>query len=465
MTTLNDIYPTDDVDDVLDTWVRELMGSTFRSEFKNVETLSATRVLLDADTPIQRFNCNGADRIAKMPTADAINNHPYLVVNSTSSGSWTLTVQDSAGIITLATLSPSGFVLLMPDGAGGYFVINRNVAGVAGKNILPNGGFSVAQRGAGPFTSATTFVNNDDTYLLDGCIFLANGSDTCDVSQVADNDFVSGYKIRLDVETANRRFGILLPVEKKDIQDIRKSGKASFQFKVKRTGTSMSNVRAYLLAWNSTADVITSDVISSWGSAGADPTFATNWTAENTASNLAVGTTVTKYEIGNISVDTSGVTNLAVLLIVDDTDATVGDYLEFGDIKLEEGEFCTPFVNPLYDETLLRCRRHFEAVTHASGQNSMAGLADSTSVMICFFNYKVTKRIAAHTYSYSALSDFTIRYAGGATTVVTATTIVGNNTEGATLTFTGTGTPLTAGQALQLRAANANAVLYFSSEL
>lgn len=130
MTTLNDIYPTDDVDDVLDTWVRELMGSTLRSEFKNVETLSATRVLLDADTPIQRFNCNGADRIAKMPTADAINNHPYLVVNSTSSGSWTLTVQDSAGIITLATLSPSGFVLLMPDGAGGYFVINRNVGGL-----------------------------------------------------------------------------------------------------------------------------------------------------------------------------------------------------------------------------------------------------------------------------------------------------------------------------------------------
>ena len=148
-------------------------------------------------------------------------------------------------------------------------------------NVLANGGFRVAQRGAGPFNSTTAPANNDDTYLLDGCILLSDGNDIVDVSQVADTDFVSGYKIRLDVETANKRFGVLLPVENRNIQEIRKSGKASVQFKVKCTGTSMSNVRAYLLAWNSTADTITSDVISAWGSAGADPTFAGNWTAEN----------------------------------------------------------------------------------------------------------------------------------------------------------------------------------------
>lgn len=125
MTTLNDIYPTDDVDDVLDTWVRELMGSTFRSEFKNTETLSATRVLLDADMPIQRFNCNGADRIANMPTADAVNNHPYLVVNSTSSGNYKLTMQDNSGTVTLGVFFPGDWGLFLPDGNGGYFVVNR----------------------------------------------------------------------------------------------------------------------------------------------------------------------------------------------------------------------------------------------------------------------------------------------------------------------------------------------------
>lgn len=125
MTTLNDIYPTDDVDDVLDTWVRELMGSTFRSEFKNTETLSGTRVLLDADTPIQRFNCNGADRIAKMPTADAVNNHPYLVINSTSSGTWKLTLQNNGATVTYAALNPSEYILMFPDGNGGYLPVNH----------------------------------------------------------------------------------------------------------------------------------------------------------------------------------------------------------------------------------------------------------------------------------------------------------------------------------------------------
>lgn len=125
MTTLNDKYPTDDIDDVLDVWIRALISSTLLSDYSNTESLSATRVLLDADTPIQRFNCNGADRIAKMPTADAVNNHPYLVVNSTSSGTYKLTLQNNGGTVTLIALNPSEFAFLLPDGNGGYLVINK----------------------------------------------------------------------------------------------------------------------------------------------------------------------------------------------------------------------------------------------------------------------------------------------------------------------------------------------------
>lgn len=356
--------------------------------------------------------------------------------------------------------------LVIARGGVNYSILGSQLGGGTNPNVLINGGMRVAQRGAGPFTSASLFVNNDDTYLIDGSVFLADGADTCDVSQVADTDFVSGYKIRLDVETANRRFGILLPVENRDIQTIRKTGTASLQFKVKCTGTSMSNVRAYLLAWNSTADTITSDVISAWGSAGADPTFVANWTAENTASNLAITTTIATHQIQNITVDTANVTNLAVLIIVDDTDATVGDFLEIGDVKLEHGSSCTDYVNPSYDDELSRCRRLFESVTMSTGQSIAAGLADSTSVGLCFYNYKVQKRIAAHTFSYgSVIGDFTIRYTGSAVTTATALTMAANGREGATLSVTGTGTPLTGGQAVQLRAANANAVMYFSSEL
>ena len=125
MTTLNDIYPTDDVDDVLDTWVRELMGSTFRSEFKNVETLSATRVLLDVDTPIQRFDCNGADRIAKMPASNTVDNHPYLIKNETVLANYNLTIQNSSGSNTYCVLPRGEFALIFPDGSGDWVVLNR----------------------------------------------------------------------------------------------------------------------------------------------------------------------------------------------------------------------------------------------------------------------------------------------------------------------------------------------------
>lgn len=124
MTTLNDLYPTDDVDDVLDDWVRELLGSSLRSEYKNSESLSTTRLLLDADTPIQRFDCNGANRIVNMPVGDAVNNHPFLVFNSTSSGSYLLIVKDNGDTTTLITLDPGRGVFLLPDGDGEYIVVN-----------------------------------------------------------------------------------------------------------------------------------------------------------------------------------------------------------------------------------------------------------------------------------------------------------------------------------------------------
>lgn len=123
MSDLNDFNRVNDDDDVMAEDVNKLIAASFRSEFKNIETLSATRTLLDVDTPIQSFDCDGADRIVKMPTANTVENHPFLIVNSTSSGSWTLTVQNNAGTETLAFLSPTEAVFLLPDGDGEYIPI------------------------------------------------------------------------------------------------------------------------------------------------------------------------------------------------------------------------------------------------------------------------------------------------------------------------------------------------------
>lgn len=125
MTTLNDKYPTDDVNDVLDDWVRALISSTFYSDYMNLETLSATRALLDADTPIQRFNCNGADRIARLPASNSVTNHPFLIKNETAIGHYNLTLTNSGGSNTLCVLPPGESVFVLPDGSGVWTVINR----------------------------------------------------------------------------------------------------------------------------------------------------------------------------------------------------------------------------------------------------------------------------------------------------------------------------------------------------
>lgn len=304
-------------------------------------------------------------------------------------------------------------------------------------NLLINGGFRVASRGAGPFTNATLWKNDDDSYQLDGCIFLANGSNTCDISQVADADFVSGYKIRLNTKTANRRFGILLPIESQDIQGIRKSGKASVQFKVKCTGVSMSNVRAYLLSWNSTADAITSDVISAWNAAGADPSFVANWTAENAATNIAITTSTALQKIENIAVDTAGVTNLALLLMLDDTDATVGDYLEFGDVKIENGIACTDYVSRPIEQDINMCAR-FLPYFNGTGATNPLGFGNAISTTLTFHNffYCTPSRIPCTGLIVESLVPWKV--SNGVGTGVAVTAITWNNSSLTTTNLSGT---------------------------
>lgn len=119
MADLNDFNYTDDLDDVLAIYVNNLLASTMRSEYKNVETLSADKTLTDADTPIQRLNCNGAARIVKVPTEDAVENHPFFIVNSSASA-YSITLKSNDAATILATVTQGESVLVMPDGNGTY---------------------------------------------------------------------------------------------------------------------------------------------------------------------------------------------------------------------------------------------------------------------------------------------------------------------------------------------------------
>ncbi len=135
MTTLNAFNKVDNTTSVLAAHINDLIASTLRSEYSNVETLSGTRTLLDVDTPIQRFDCNGTNRIVLCPTANTDDNHPFLLVNA-SDGGETLTVKNNAGSVTLVTLTEGRAVLILPDGAGAYVVASGGVQSiVAGSGV------------------------------------------------------------------------------------------------------------------------------------------------------------------------------------------------------------------------------------------------------------------------------------------------------------------------------------------
>ncbi len=230
------------------------------------------------------------------------------------------------------------------------------------RNALINSSFQVNQHAVATYTSATTPANSDDTYLLDQWILLSDGNDIVDVSQEATVIPTGGSNsIKFDVETINKKFGIVQIIENKDA--IKYAGKyASLQFKAyTTTGHALRNVRAAVLSWNSTADTVTSDVIAAWGNEGTNPTWATNWTAENTAANLVlVANTWTTYKIENIYVDTASMTNLAVVIWVDDTDGTTEDLLYITDVQLNAGSVCLPYMPRCYMEDLKLCSRFYQ---------------------------------------------------------------------------------------------------------
>jgi len=238
-------------------------------------------------------------------------------------------------------------------------------------NILINGGMMVSQRGT-TFDSTTTPTNNNDTYLIDRWVLLSQGNDIIDVTQSTDAPTGALNSISLDVETANKKFGILQIIEQKNcigvIGDV-----VSLSFHAKTTGSSIGNVKAAVLSWDSTSDTVISDVVQTWGADGVTPTWTTNWTAENTPANLSVTNSWSEYKIENIAIDTASAANIAVFFWSDDLTTTLTDTLLISQAKLEKGSKATPFIGHSVGQELVLCQRYFEKSWNIDNAPGTAG--------------------------------------------------------------------------------------------
>ena len=227
------------------------------------------------------------------------------------------------------------------------------------KNLLINGGMNISQRGTS-FTSVTTPANNDDTFLIDRWLLLSDGNDIVDVTQSTERPTTLFAKsIALDVETANKKFGIFQPLEFLDSEYVIGS-EVIFSFYAKVSAiTKLDNIKAGIVSWASTADTITSDIVSAWNAEGANPTLAVNWTFENTPANLSVTTSWARYTV-TATIDTVATTNIGVFIWSDVTDTTLGDFLYITGCKLEVGAIATPFEFRSHAQELVLCQRYYQ---------------------------------------------------------------------------------------------------------
>jgi hypothetical protein len=268
-------------------------------------------------------------------------------------------------------------------------------SGFGFRNLIINGDFRVAQRDTS-FTS-TGSANNDDTYNLDRWTILSDGNDAVDITQTTDVPTGGLNSIGLDVETANKKFGIIQFVENRNIGGIQNKN-VWLSFKARTTGSSISNVKAVVLSWTGTADTVTSDVVSAWGADGVTPTWATSWTAENTPTNLGVTNTWGEYRV-NALMDTSAIKNVAVFIWCDDTSTTVGDFLYITDVQLEINESPTPFERRPFGIELQLCQRYYEksydyatAVGTLTVTGSVSTIYSATYTAAIGFRFQVRKR-------------------------------------------------------------------------
>jgi hypothetical protein len=331
------------------------------------------------------------------------------------------------------------------------------------KNRLINGDFDIAQRDTS-FTS-TSSANNDDTYTLDRWYILSDGNDAIDVTQETSTVPTNGqFAIALDVETANKKFGIATIIENKDVIGL-VGNTVTFSFKAKVSATTkLDNVKAAIVAWSGTADTVTSDIISVWGVEGTNPTLIANATYENTPANLSLTTSYATYSV-SAAVDTASTQNLILFIWSDVTDTTLGDFLYIAESKLEVGSSATAFVyaGGTFQGELAACQRYYYRHVDGGTQAIGVGYNETSTSMGSHVKYPVTMRITPTLVVSTGAAYYTL-YRNGANDDFNSFTLGAASPNEAAI-YNNSEISGTAGQAGNCYSNNASASLAFNSEL
>ena len=322
------------------------------------------------------------------------------------------TVTDGETAAATLVLPPYYSARVVCDGTNWVAQVTPIWTDIVNDNWLINGGFQVGQRGAGPFTSASTVVNNDDTYLFDQWILVSEANDAVDVSRISTAAIKSDAAtaaIDFDVETSNKKFGFLQILDSQRTKSLYKNatGLVSLSFTACQAGGGATKWKAAVLAWSGTVDTVTSDIVSAWGAEGTTPTWIANVTAENTPATLTLTTSPQRFEIENIALDTASTTNLLVFLWTDDQTMTAGtDHVYLSAVKLEMGPYATEFQENTFTEDYWDCLYFYRRwIRNNSNEAIGAGVAVGTTTVYVPLVFPRTMRTTP-TITVSAAGDF-----------------------------------------------------------
>ena len=268
-----------------------------------------------------------------------------------------VTVVEAGGLILKTAATETGDQLLAAIQA-----LHLGSGAILSRNALINGDFRVSQRGVNEtaeYTAATTPANDNDTYLHDRWLLLSDGNDIVDVTQSTDSPTGGMYSCGLDVETVNKKFGILQIIENKNCKYM-DNGYVSLSFDAKVSDNSkLQNIKAMVISWDGAADAVTSDIISAWNAEDTPPTLVANWTAENVPANLNITQTWARYEIESIAIDTAGTNNIGVFIWSDGLCDTAGKFLNVTNIQLEKNVSASEYDWRTFGEELALCQRYY----------------------------------------------------------------------------------------------------------
>lgn len=331
---------------------------------------------------------------------------------------------------------------------------------LARRNVLINGSFRVWQRGtSSPTTSDNAYGPDRWRLLLEAANAFTIGRETSDVP-------TSGGKTaaKLTVGSGNNNKGGLWQVlEGLDVKPLR-GQQVSVQVQLRATD-GITDARIAVVEFTGTEDSVSGDPISSWGSAGTNPTLAASYAYLGTPANLSPTTSWATYRVEGLTVGASA-NNLAVMVWSDDKTTTqTTDYLLVTDVQLEAGAVCTAVERRPVALELTLCQRYYESVGgDQSGQLVAVGQAYNTTQANYLFQYQPKR--ATPSISVSSASHFSMNDAGNTLRAAGTFATNGGGLRSANAIFTvASGTPMVAGDGTVLWTNSTSARLIADAEL